>query len=58
MLAVTYAGELPFFFLVALVAALALRELYRLGGLQARPLLILGHSANIVLLLVLLNFGL
>lgn len=58
VLAVTYAGVLPYFFLVVLVAALALRELYRLGGLRARPLLVLGHAANIVLLLVLLNYGL
>ncbi len=52
VLAVTYSGALPFFFLVVLVSALALRELYRLGGLRARPLLVMGHLANFIMLLV------
>lgn len=58
VLAVTYAGVWPFFSLVFLVSVLALRELYRLGGLRARPLLVLGHLANFVMLLVLPVFGL
>ena len=57
VLTTTYFGGLPFFLLVALVAALALRELYKLGGLRAKPLLALGHLANVAMLMALLSFG-